>query len=536
MISDRLYELAFAYKKAKLWRVLWDNEIFAVRLSGGRIGYCSVMGAAGEYCALALYVGGRGFQTYRTLASGSFKGPDPAFQEVLLSQDCLQCAFENKDELSDAEIEGVRRYARAHGIALRGRFAFPQFVRYQPNRLPWPLMGEEGQADLCEALAAGLEVARRLAEQSKEGLGLRELNDDAESVPLLERRGAGYVWSRTGLPDAAPASYPVPSVVNDISAAKVKRMRKTGIWECQILRFPQPVQDSPEEAPYFPVLLLAVDSGAEYMLPVELSAHYDEEPEELLELFAQALLNENACPAALRAQDERTFALLQEFCSKAGIRLRQGGDLPALEDAKSSLMEHFGAVDGLDEEPDFLAGSGDPEELLQHLAGLLEREDLPEDFEQQLAGMLRLSAGGELGSGRDSECSYVISVSCGTGCYRHIRISVGSTLCALHQAILDAFGFDNDHAHAFFLDNSLWSERDAYYAEEVAEGGRATAAYRLDQTGIQVGKQFKYLFDFGDSWVFQCKVLRELDEDTDVPVVIRSKGEPPAQHAEQRDC
>ncbi|MDO4328515.1 MAG: hypothetical protein Q4C66_04165 [Lachnospiraceae bacterium] len=46
MISDQLYTLAFAYKKTKLWETLRDTEIFAVRLSGGRIGFISIMGAA----------------------------------------------------------------------------------------------------------------------------------------------------------------------------------------------------------------------------------------------------------------------------------------------------------------------------------------------------------------------------------------------------------------------------------------------------------------------------------------------------------
>ena len=35
--------------------------------------------------------------------------------------------------------------------------------------------------------------------------------------------------------------------------------------------------------------------------------------------------------------------------------------------------------------------------------------------------------------------SYVISVSLGTGCYRHIQISKSATLYKLHEAILDAF-------------------------------------------------------------------------------------------------
>ena len=35
--------------------------------------------------------------------------------------------------------------------------------------------------------------------------------------------------------------------------------------------------------------------------------------------------------------------------------------------------------------------------------------------------------------------SYVISVSAGTGCYRHIQISKTATLHRLHKAIIAAF-------------------------------------------------------------------------------------------------
>lgn len=51
--------------------------------------------------------------------------------------------------------------------------------------------------------------------------------------------------------------------------------------------------------------------------------------------------------------------------------------------------------------------------------------------------------------------SYVISVSAGTGCYRHIQISKSATLYRLHKAIISAFDFEDDHAHAFFMDTII---------------------------------------------------------------------------------
>lgn len=133
------------------------------------------------------------------------------------------------------------------------------------------------------------------------------------------------------------------------------------------------------------------------------------------------------------------------------------------------------------------------------------------------------------------EKSYVFSVSLGTGCYRHIRIAQKATLFQLHQAILNAFGFDDDHAHAFFMSNHAWDPLTAYVHPTMEPGDRSTKKFKLSQFKFQKGDLFKYIFDFGDCWTFQCKFLRPLDEQTDIPGVIRSKGEAPPQYAACED-
>ena len=95
MASDKLYELAFVYKKTKLWKKLWDNEMFAIKFSDGEIGYVSIMGKGGTYTAIAVYVGDDGFRSFRKIGEDDaefcsfFKG-----REHLIQQNCLQVAFE----------------------------------------------------------------------------------------------------------------------------------------------------------------------------------------------------------------------------------------------------------------------------------------------------------------------------------------------------------------------------------------------------------------------------------------------------------
>ena len=134
---------------------------------------------------------------------------------------------------------------------------------------------------------------------------------------------------------------------------------------------------------------------------------------------------------------------------------------------------------------------------------------------------------------RIAPLSYVISVSMGTGCYRHIRISADNTFYELSCAILDAFDFDNDHLHGFFMDNQWWSRNEdmCIWADDMdGEAVHISKKVTMRQWDLSAGQAFKYLFDFGDEWRFQCKVLKVLEELTDRPQVVRTKGEAPEQY------
>ena len=42
---------------------------------------------------------------------------------------------------------------------------------------------------------------------------------------------------------------------------------------------------------------------------------------------------------------------------------------------------------------------------------------------------------------------------------------------------------------------------------------------------LSKGDKFLYIFDYGDEWRFQIKVLRVIDEPTKTPIVLKSVGE-----------
>lgn len=494
MISDKLFGLAFEYKKTKLWNILWDQDVFAVKLSGGRIGYISIMGAAGRHCALALYIGDEGFNSFHTVASvDDYVLPPLEAHERLLKQDCLQCAFEGKDDVTEEEREEAKKYARAHGIRISGKNAYPYFAKYRPNYCPWHLDTEQEQEDLCEALAAAIEMARLLREKKPHELGFGQSGMKPEEAPVLEMRDGVYVLEKTELPEEKPTEWPAAKAGNDIAIANLKKVRREGLWESEIVRYPEPVQNDPDQVPFFPAILLAVETETQYILPVPVVECYEENPEELLNAFMDALLSQNICPEEIKVRDERTYIFLEAFCKRMKIAVSIETDLPALDEAEAILIDHFNKTEEEQIEDmthildallslDVIQNQKLPEEMAVQLGMLADMGILPEHLEKKINELLSSNISKKSGrkkSGKNklnvkegkaaSKESYVISVSVMPGCYRHIQISGNSTLLELHAAILDAFDFYDDHAHAFFMDNKLWSHWDSYFMEGTGE-------------------------------------------------------------------
>ena len=271
--------------------------------------------------------------------------------------------------------------------------------------------------------------------------------------------------------------------------------------------------------------------------------------------FMDALLSQNVCPEEMKVRDERTYTFLKAFCERMKITVSIESDLPALDSAEEILIDHF---DKTEEEQiedmthmldallslDVIQNQKLPEEMAVQLGMLADMGILPEHLEKKINELLcsnvsrkpgkKKSRNNQLNEKEEKAASmesYVFSVSAMPGCYRHIQISSNSTLQDLHSAILDAFDFEDDHAHAFFMDNKLWSRWDSYFMEGTGgEDEISTKERKLYQLELCKGSQFKYLFDFGDEWVFQCKVLRLLEEETEFPRIVRSKGKSPDQY------
>jgi hypothetical protein len=126
---------------------------------------------------------------------------------------------------------------------------------------------------------------------------------------------------------------------------------------------------------------------------------------------------------------------------------------------------------------------------------------------------------------------------------REIEISSSKSLYHLAEAIVEAFGFDFDHAFGFYSGRSerdLLSSHPRY--ELVADIGEESDAGSVKRTKIadafaEVGSRMTFLFDYGDEWLFEVSTIGvgEQKPKTRYPRILRSVGRAPEQYPEEED-
>ena len=97
--------------------------------------------------------------------------------------------------------------------------------------------------------------------------------------------------------------------------------------------------------------------------------------------------------------------------------------------------------------------------------------------------------------------------------YRDLELPSGGSLEDLAAAIVNAFGFDFDHAFGFYsnLKGRLLRSEERYelFADlGKADGGvRGIRRTRLSAAFPEVGKTMLFLFDYGDEWRFKVELI-----------------------------
>lgn len=128
--------------------------------------------------------------------------------------------------------------------------------------------------------------------------------------------------------------------------------------------------------------------------------------------------------------------------------------------------------------------------------------------------------------------------------YRDIEIEGSKSLYKLAEAIIDAFGFDLDHAFGFYsglTPRKMYDARPRY--ELFADMGEADAGIlgvkktKIVQAFPDVGHRLIFLFDYGDEWLFRVSLIEKgaKQPKSRYPRVVASNGETPEQYPDPDD-
>lgn len=126
--------------------------------------------------------------------------------------------------------------------------------------------------------------------------------------------------------------------------------------------------------------------------------------------------------------------------------------------------------------------------------------------------------------------NFVFKVSLTPSIWRTLALSSRHTLADLHDAIQDAFQFDDDHLYAFYMDNR-WRSEERIESPRAGEGLTADEV-KIGELDLAVHQSFIYHFDFGDDWRFNVQLL-DIKPDAPLlkqPKILEKRGKAPEQY------
>lgn len=322
---EKLYDAAKRIRQLAPWDDMWDADLITLMLPGRKEPvFCSIMGRNGECYDISIYPGLaslRGFFRITTMPEGS-----PPWA-TLFEQDCFVCYYGDREELTPKE----RATLKTLGLRFHGRGEWIYFRHVEPGYYPWHINAE--QADL---LIQVLQNCAMACMQLRRG----ELSVDFERGETLLRfySPEKELWLNTAakLPPIPKETFPLSLLGNDLSLARLKKHKRSAAQlEFEITYLPRPVQESREERPYFPRLLLLISKSNGIILDQNIVEH-DRTEEAVLDMLA-AYIETSGRPAAIHVRDMRTGRYIADFCKKIGIALVEGQGVPITDAVLNDL-------------------------------------------------------------------------------------------------------------------------------------------------------------------------------------------------------
>lgn len=561
---EDLYTVAVEFKKLKPWKWMWDSDLFGIQNpETGEIGYCCLLGGAGEFFGLSLYLGNEGLKGYLKIQSGEIMLED---QDSLYIQKCLMASFEDRDAIEDVDYEILKKL----NLRFRGQNAWPLFRSYLPNYVSWFLNREEVRF-LTLALEQVIQISKRF---KKDPNILKPPVRNQIMVRVYDGQNWQDEWLEPSEEKEVMTGFVEADMLDDLT-----KLPYHGVWEADYSLIHEPVQDEPDERPYFPFIITFADHDQGIIMESTVV-----EPKEWVSTFLKSFhdITESigSLPEEILLKREEIFNIMENISSDLEIELTMVDDLDVIDDVmgymENSLDDPVTQImERLMEDETFqnMLEDGTLEKSLQKgeipdvikdevMQALIEKlesldtndymtpeEDLsldgvpimfmdgkspneknrtfswqttlfPEDDYHGNSTSEKSNKLEELDSEKNPELIYQFKITLNgirPPIWRRIQVPGTFSFGDLHMTIQRAMGWEDYHMHEFSIDYPAFGERITIEDNEEEE---------LISDWFNMGNRVaNYIYDHGDSWEHRVELenILKSKKDTEYPRCINGK-------------
>ena len=321
------------------WEWMEETDLFGVQDPvTGEIDFVSVMGALGEYRAIAVYRGIEGLLGWLDFNSALELDPEHSdAARLLLETPHLHVSFSQSGGFEKRDRDLLK------GVGLKFNGGRPLFRSSRPGYHPWYVNREEARL-LIHALSQTFIIAERLAEDSDSLI----FSEDGENATFLVRvsreQGSKLVWEDRIQKISLRRPQVAPVEIETEFLKKLKGLEQSQLeMEADLLMGPGTVgiRGSRPAAVY---ILMLADHESGFIFGVEVMAA----EQGLAGMYADAadkiarlLLKAELLPRRLLIQSGRLFELLKPLTQKLNIELLYVDELPAIEEAADAMFEQM---------------------------------------------------------------------------------------------------------------------------------------------------------------------------------------------------
>jgi hypothetical protein len=323
----KLIKLAQQLQSLAPWAKLYDSQVFGIRdPETEEIGWISILGHTEELQGINIYPGGKGFESlYNTM--NITEGFD--MNEFIHIQNCISIGLDDP-KLFDAHCNSL--YNPLDTKPIDGKTPIVQ--SYTPGYFPWQPTDDEVQ------------FASRILEHA-----LKVLPDLMENPAVLDSRDSFVLyekdeksaWKETEFRITdIEIKFQTPNIAEEAidlinQTCKVKADK---MMEIDVFHTLNPIQDSPEERPYYPRILICSDiTDEEEGTVLHSFLESADDPLELVNNFIAKILEIQEIPGKIHVCEPQLYYCLMHFCAHFEVELEIVDGFEDIQDFKPSFRQ-----------------------------------------------------------------------------------------------------------------------------------------------------------------------------------------------------